>query len=61
MIGTATITFSVSNSGVIYEVPEKVHLALQKLAEMQKQRKYGSITLHLADGNVAKVEIKHYL
>lgn len=61
MIDRTIITFAVVQGKTLYEVPEKVHIALQLIAEMQQQRKPGSIILHIdAQGNVAKVEQKKF-
>jgi hypothetical protein len=61
MIRGTTVTFTVIEGKTLYEVPEKVHIALQLVSEMQKQRKPGSIILHIdAEGNVAKVEQKKF-
>jgi len=61
MISTTIVSFVVIEGKTLYEVPEKVHIALQLVAEMQQQRKAGSITLHIdAQGSVAKVEQKKF-
>jgi hypothetical protein len=61
MISGTIVTFTVIEGKTLYEVPEKVHIALQLASEMQKQRNPGSITLHIdAQGNVAKVEQKKF-
>lgn len=60
MVSEAIITFTVIEGGITYKVPEKVHLALQFVSEMQKQHIPGSVTMHVdTQGNV-KIERKNF-
>lgn len=61
MISGTIVTFTVIEGKTLYEVPEKVHIALQLVSEMQKKHNPGSVILHIdAQGNVAKVEQKKF-
>lgn len=61
MVTGTIVTFTVVEGKTQYEVPEKVHIALQLVSEMQRQHNTGSVTLHIdTQGNVAKVEQKRF-
>jgi len=60
MDSITTISFTVVEGQVMYNVSEKIHLFLQLLSDMQQKHIQGSLTVHTDKQGNVKIEQKSF-